>query len=217
MGKLELFVEDLLYYLSKDKCEDCSIIRKHSKKLEKLGDISFPINITNWYSILNKHNQEDSVTIFDYRNRDINLEDQCNQLKEASINWPLKIDRISVLSPNVSVFLNRSSLLIFEVLQEVLDTKVEYGTIICLNKKYDIKTCNIKEDSSDLTSLRLLLLKNTANNFVNRFSHNNDHTPKIKVNITLNQKCSVQENVLCGPILNENGSKTSVTAEALYK
>lgn len=219
MNKVESFVGELQYYLSQNQCETCTIIRKHSKKLETLGDLSFPICISNWYIMLDTKNLENTgSTIFDYRNKDLSIETHCNEIIKASLNWSLKIDRISVLSPNAHIFLEKSTFLFVEVLKEILDTTIEYGSAKCLNKKYKILMFfDEKVLNNDLTYLRLTLLKSTASNLIQNCSSCNIEEPENEINITLSNKCSSQINVLCGPVLNNKGLKTSTTADELYK
>lgn len=220
MSKLESFVTDFQYYLTQNSCEGCNIIRKHSKKLEQLGDVSFPININNWHQLLDNGSiPKDALTIFDYINKGINLEQQCNKLKEATKNWSLIIDKISVIAPNAHIFLKRSPVLFVNVLEEVLCIDTKYGLSKCLYKNYEIKTCDIKKDivDCDLTVLRLDLLKKTANSFINEFSQHNTEFQGFQVKISLSHKCSNGKNVLCGPVLNEKGMKTLTTTGELYK
>lgn len=213
MSKLESFVADLQQYLTLNSCEDCNIIRKHSKKLEHLGDVSFPLKISNWYQLLDKKNiREDATTILDYRKNILDLEYECTELKLLSANWSLQINKVVIISPNAHIFLEKSKNVFIDVLHEVLDS-VEYGEIKCLNKKYIITT-NIL--NNDLTSLRLQILTNTAQKFIEKFSNYNKQQTEFLIDITLNQK-SIKNNILCGPVLNEKGVKTCVTAEQLYR
>jgi hypothetical protein len=48
MSFIIIFIEDLHEYLTGSRSVSGNIIRKHSKKLDQLGDISFPLNIKNW-------------------------------------------------------------------------------------------------------------------------------------------------------------------------
>lgn len=215
MSKLELFVADLQYYFTGNNCIECNIIRKHSKNLSILGDVSFPIKLNNWYNLVNTKTSEDDTTIFDYKNKDLNLEEHCSELQKKSLKWSLKINKILIISPNAYVFLERSFM--SDVLQEVLDSTSEYGIAKCLNKCYTLKI-GYQENilKKDLTFLRLSVLSNTGNNFIKKFTISETDNPEIEKEITLNKSFS-DGSVLCGPVLNENGLKSSTTADELYK
>lgn len=218
MGELELLINHLQFYLTENQCNDSNIIRKHTKKLENLGDVSFPININNWYQLLDKNKiREDVTTIFNYRKNNITLECGCAELKEASSEWLIKIDKIVILPPNVHIFLEKSPVIFLNVLNEVLNIK-KYGVTKCLNKKYTVKS-DIQTNilNSDLTALRLKLLTHTTKKLIQTFSQSNNQEPEFVVEITLNQKSSINHNVLCGPVLSENKVKTTITADQLYK
>lgn len=215
MSKLELFVADLQYYFSGNNCIECNIIRKHSKNLSKLGDVSFPIKLNNWNNLLDTKTSEDDAAIFDYKNKCLNLEEHCNELQKNSLKWSLKINRILVISPNAYVFLERSFL--GDVLKEVLDLSREYGIAKCLNKCYTLKIGYIENTlKKDLTFLRLTLLSNIGNNFIRKFTIIETDSLEIKKEITLNKSFS-DGSVLCGPVLNEKGLKSATTADELYK
>lgn len=210
---------ELQYYLSKNECGDCNIIRKHSKKLDHLGDVSFPINISNWHQFLDINAiPKDSIIIFDYRNKGLSVSKQCDDLKEFSKNWSLIIDKILIISSNAHIFIKRSPLLLSNTLQEVLNSYPEYGTSKFLNKNYKIRNFKPEKNilSCDLTVLRLELLKNIVNNFIKRFSVTTE-VEEFEIEITLSQKSLKKANILCSPVLNEKGLKTLMTAEELYK
>lgn len=216
MSKLELFVSDLQHYFSGNKCKECNIIRKHTRNLNKLGDASFPINISNWHNLLNSKTFQDDVTIFDYINDGLNLEEHCNELRKTSLKWSLKIDRMSIISPNVHIFFERSCLV--NVLQEVLDLSRKYGNVQCLNKCYRLKICFIEDVlKNDLTLLRLTILRNVGNNFFKKFTINEIDSVEIEKEVTLSKNGLSDKSVLCGPVLNEKGLKTSTTSDDLYK
>lgn len=219
MNRLESFVGELQHYLTQNKCETCTVIRKHSKKLGTLGDLSFPINISNWYILLDTENLENTgCTILDYRNKDLSVEMHCNELIKTSLNWSIKIDRITVLPPNAHIFIEKSNFLFVEVLKDILNTDSEYGSVKCLNKRYKILTCDEKNKfSNDLTYLRLNLLKNTANNLIRNCSNCTSEEAEVMVHITLAKTCPSEIVVLCGPVLNSSGLKTSTIADELYK
>lgn len=219
MGKLQAFVADLQFYLTTNKREDCNIIRKHSKKLEHLGDVSFPINIKNWHLLLKDSSlSKDAITIFDCRNNCISLNKQCNELKETSKDWSLTIHTITVVSSNAHIFLQRSSDLFVNVLQDVFCNSRQYGSSKCINKNYKFRTSNKIKDVAllDLTHLRLEILKDTGNIFLKKFSINNTESPELQIDISSN-KSSLGANVLCSPVLNEKGFKSSTTTEELHK
>lgn len=221
MSKVEVFVNNLQYYLTKNKCEKCNIIRKHSKKLEQLGDISLPLNIESWHQLINNIQlQKDAQTIFDFENKETDLETHCNKLKNESQHWIIQIKTISVISSNVHIFLNRSSTLYVNVLQEVLDNSTDYATCKCLNKNYVVDTVfDFEKDilDCDLTLLRLKILRDIANKLVDKFSGTSNEYPHCKIVIRLDCKKSNGKDVLCGPILNDKGVKTSITAGELFR
>lgn len=220
MSKLESFVIDLQYYLSKNKAEDYNIIRKHSKKLVQLGDLSFPLDISNWFQLLPNYTKpKDAITIFDNINRGISLDEQCKKLKEASNNWSLPIDRITIMPQNAHLFFKRSSVLFTDVIREVLDVNKEFGSEKYLRKNFKIESPIPEKDllNYDLTLLRLEILKNTAANLIKKFSLDKSGLPDFVVHINLSHKLPSQKTVLCGPVLNENGMKTLTKAEQIFQ
>lgn len=219
MNKLDNSMKDLMIYLTNTVFEDCNIIRKHSKKLEQLGDLSFPLNINNWHQFLISVTiPKEVVTVLDYKNVGKDIDVQCSELIKASEEWSFSINKVIILSANAHIFFNRSSDLCALVLKEVFNTTAEYGsghilrTHIKITPKIDAKI----HLNCDLTILRLKILLQTGENLIKKLSINTNSLSS-EIEITLDHKSSNQYNILCGPVLNDKGTKNTMTSEQLYK
>ncbi|KAJ8932279.1 hypothetical protein NQ314_014771 [Rhamnusium bicolor] len=159
MCVLEYFTLNLQELLCGTRCDDGNIIRKHSRKLEQLGEISFPLNIKNWYNFINRNNLgKDMVTIFDYNLSGIEINTQIDELKEKSKIWQISIKRVMINDNDAHLFLERSSDLFEAVITEVLNNNTKYGSSESIQKKIvldcDHDIDNLKLSDVDLSTLR---------------------------------------------------------------
>ncbi|KAJ8971367.1 hypothetical protein NQ317_016562 [Molorchus minor] len=147
---LEEFIVNLQELLTGTKSYDNNIIRKHTRKLEQLGDISFPLNIKNWHNLVdNIRLQDRSVnSIFDcLSHTDLNM--QIEELIEKSRTSHISIVRLSIKDDNVHLFLSRAIMLLRTIITEVLFNCEVYGSNEVIGKQINI------EWNADVKSLEL--------------------------------------------------------------
>lgn len=220
---LESYILSLLEFLTGTKENDVTIIRRHSRKLEQLGEISFPLSIKNWYHLIqsDKINRNNIDNILQYNVRDNELSGQIVELKERCKCYEINIDNVEIKENDVHLYLRRTSSLYKTVITDVLHKNNMYGSNYIFKTKILTKCdCNIENNEFteiDLSTLRMLELKNVAANFLAFTSKNtNELGPQIKFTLNSSNKC--QESVLCGPVLNGKGVKESkTTAQELFE
>nr|CAI5864120.1 unnamed protein product [Callosobruchus analis] len=214
MSLFESFLLQLQDYLVGSKENNHNIIRKHTKKLESLGDISFPLKIDNWHRLLDKDSISNLRTIFEYNKVDI------TQLKSNSAEWSISISDIKITEKsNIHLFLKRSGETFKSAICEVLTGQENYG--FC--KIFDNAICveatvsGVPVDDMDITNLRLHILEGVMNNFIEKFScrPSSDQCSKIIIS-----QISLEETkrfLLCGPVLDHEGKKSTMVAGELFR
>lgn len=221
MTMLEEFTNSLLQLLTnKTLLKNSNIVRIHTRKLEENGDLSFPISIKNWYKYLDTIEDFNEIaTIFDYMHiSDNNLNNQLKDIKEKTREWNINIEKIVVLNNDVHLFLNRPILLKF-LSKEVLESKNKFGRNVLFNDNINIQSSKPLNLECDLTALRFNILSEVSQNLANFCTY----TPKSEENIVFhvgfsNNKENNHRNIICGPIINEDGVKdVKTTAIQLLK
>lgn len=215
------FVEELEQYLTGTKNSVKNIIRKHTKKLDNLGDVSFPLSITNWAHFIDKKQLEnpESATIFDYLCPETSLDQQIDQLVKKTQNWTLKIERIKVIEDDIHLYLNKEYT--FNLcIRSVQEMEKAYGfqDKVC-ESNIKVQCDNTETDLSkiSLTDLRLQILQKVASNFVNKLIETHNELEVQKIMITT-KSCKGHTNIVCGAVLNENNKKDlSTTASDLFQ
>ncbi|KAG5898823.1 hypothetical protein JTB14_018783 [Gonioctena quinquepunctata] len=221
MSLLEGFTSQLQEYLIGNRETDHNIIRRHTKKLDQLGDVSFPLNIQNWYHLLDKNLiDKKCTTIFDYNNLENDLHAQIARLRIESDNWQVNIAKIILSKANsdVYIFVARTPVIFKTILKQVIESGRKYGSTDVLKNKVQLNAVPENDYSleADLSLLRIHLLKDVTSNLLEITTHKvtgNEST----VTIALNPADDGHINIMCGPVLGGNGTKTSTKAEELYK
>jgi hypothetical protein len=220
MSFIIIFIEDLHEYLTGSRSVSGNIIRKHSKKLDQLGDISFPLNIKNWTQIVDKpkFNRDGEHNIFDLLSPGKELNAHLESLIEKSKSWCLTIKKCEVKNNDVHLYLNRPAVItlcITTVLQEG-----NYGLPKYFQERIAITvddSLHCDSENMSLTQLRVHTIQSVASNIINCLSDSSleaNYNVKIKLNSNEQEK-----NVLvCGSVLNEAGIKDAkTTAIELHK
>lgn len=215
MCLLKGFVEELYKYVSgSENINDSNIIRIHTRKLEQLGDISFPSDAKSWSShISSKHICKDSV-----------VDPSPNMLQnmiDISSNWPLTISNAVVDDKNnVLLYLDRQNIY-SKIFSLVLKSNNQYGSQnIGCNRNIYVRsfseTANIND--FDLSNLKIYLLQKVIIRLLNFTNYNvvDSETldPSTVLEFVLNNAKSNSSKVvyiLCGPVLNTQGSKDILT------
>jgi hypothetical protein len=220
MSFIIIFIEDLHEYLTGSRSVSGNIIRKHSKKLDQLGDISFPLNIKNWIQIVDKpkFNRDGEHNIFDLLSPGKELNAHLESLIEKSKSWCLTIKKCEVKNNDVHLYLNRPAVItlcITTVLQES-----NYGLPKYFQERIAITvddSLHCDSENMSLTQLRVHTIQSVASNIINCLTDSSleaNYNVKIKLNSNEQEK-----NVLvCGSVLNEAGIKDAkTTAIELHK
>ncbi|KAL3274060.1 hypothetical protein HHI36_015479 [Cryptolaemus montrouzieri] len=206
--------------------DESNIIRIHSKKLETLGEISFPLNIKNWYRLIDikVHNAK---TILEYASSDVpeqlgesNNAMNIEKLRKESEKWFIKLNRASLDKDSVHIYLERS-ISFKETIKQSLKLGQEYGAVhrIC-RLKADINIeeySDINTNEMTLTNLRMLILQKVIKNLTQFQLNCNNKTEKL-VSFNLSVQKRNENEYLCGSVVDTNGTKdVSTLAGDLYK
>lgn len=225
MCVLSEFVQEIYKHLTgKYPHHNANIIRIHTRKLEQLGDLSFPKNLTNWQCLLNDTKLEPGQCIFNYLSSE-------NTLIEKSFQWSISIAKIVHNGRNVALHVDRQN--VFQsTIKNVLHLKSKYGShSIKLHKRIIMMPKDITNHFSkiNLSELKLNILEKTimtllqfTENF-NAFTKQGASDSKgdfvhIKFSLTSTKNDLTNKTLLCGAVLNESGSKDfTTTAEELLR
>ncbi|XP_056648148.1 DALR anticodon-binding domain-containing protein 3 [Diorhabda sublineata] len=219
---LEDFLSSLQDFLVSRKEYDHNIIRKHTKKLDELGEISFPLCINKWSTLIDNKNVGHAgiTTILQYKYPESDKDSLLNILITESSNWKIQIKQIKVKNNDALIFFNKSFDLFRVVMQDVLEHSDTYGFSDIIKNNVIIKISPNIENSEinqlDLTNLRLKLLKDISTNFImQNTSKSTSNT--CNVYLVLNPVEKDKKTILCGPVVNENSVKSTYKASELYK
>lgn len=191
-----------------------NIVRVHTRKIEKLGDLSFPLDSKNWFKLLGKNQIEnENKEIFSYKLTK-------DELIARSKQWKLCVNCISVKDGNALVFLNRKRAFKL-VINTVLEEGINFGSSENseLNKEICIPPESVDLTKINLTELKTYLLKNVTKNLLN-FCHYKITDCESENTLNLQFTCGGHKDAItCGCVLNENCGKKNcdVTAEQFYR
>lgn len=224
MYVLSEFLKEL--YVALCGCENnlnSNIVRVHTRKLDTFGDLSFPQSPKNWIQYVDNNEYTNSASIFDcFCSKDL--------LMERSKNWPLTISNITFDSNDSNVILRLNRNKTFQVaLNSALSLKSKYGAG-CLPPNKNVHIAPIKSQidfkKMSLSQLKLYFLQIVAERMLlfAKSDNTNTNISEIVANdniVTVEILLSQDRNkniVLCGPVLNEKGSKEiSTTADKLFR
>lgn len=197
---------------------DHNIIRVHTRKLQQLGDLSFPLSTKSWFRFIDKNCLENKSSIFSCH--------MCqNELQEKSKQWPLNIENIVIKEGNAIIYLSRKN--VFNVvIKTVMEQTNNFGSEnVNSNKSVYIPHSTIDFTKAHLTELKVHLLEQVTTNILLFTKHsicrntveNNRNLLALSLASHENSERNASH-IKCGPVLNEHGSKDlSTTAEQLYK
>lgn len=202
-------IENICELLTGVRDAEHNIVRVHTRKLQDLGDLSFPLDTKSWFKFVDKAHIENKNVIFDCK---------CtkNELVDASKHWDLSIDDVVIKDANVVVYLNRKNT--FKVvINNALDHATNFGLFAPqFNKEVCIPQNSVDLTKINLTELKIHLLQNITSNILTFIGCN--VTKNFSQNALLFTTSGCKNAVICGPVLNEFGTKdTNTTAEQLYR
>ncbi|VEN54608.1 unnamed protein product [Callosobruchus maculatus] len=213
MSLLESFLLQLQNYLVASTENNHNIIRKHTKKLETLGDISFPSKIDNWHRLLNKDSISSLRTIFEYNKVDI------EQLTSKSAEWTISVSDIRTTESNVHLFLNRSGETFRAAICGALTDQENYGFCKIFNYTICIETTvpDVPVDDMDVSNLRIHILEGVTNNFIEKFTCKTASDQCSKITISQSPLEKANKFILCGPVVDHEGKKSTMVAGDLFR
>lgn len=226
MSWLNDFICELYKHLTgTEPHENTNIIRFHTRKLELLGDLSFPVDLKNWHHLLDKSNRSDEQNILNYMSTE-------SKLIETSRQWPIIISKLVHHDRNIAVYIDKQSTF-KSVIRNVLDLNSKYGCdSIPLNKKIVINCKDLTVNdllAMNLSELKLSLLEKTTAQLL-RFTYNihyceerqfediGDNTVHLHFSLKSSNKDLTSKTVFCGAVLDETGLKDfKTTAEEFIR
>lgn len=219
---LDNILNDICGYLHVPR-QDNHVLRTHTKKLDELGEISFPLNIKNWHTAINCKT-EDLSTIFDYVSRknstsETDLESVINSLKCESENWSLSVNNIRIIKDNVHCYFSRQNAF-QKTISDCCNMKQNYGAVEhCRNislKIFEEENYSPVSSELDLISLRLLTLKKVVQKLTKFKLDSSSDTRNLEIYLT-KKRCR-ENDIVCGDVINDNGKKDSIrSAEELFR
>lgn len=223
MTLIEEFISELHYYLTGGKAVYGNIIRTHSKRLREHGDVSFPLKISSWVQVVDPTRiSEDTETIFDVFYPRKSLQCQIHELIADSQNWSLEVTKHATRNDDLHLYLHVGKT-ISACFNTVFNDLSNYG----FEPKQFRQKIRIERDSSEtdyskinLTELRSIIIQTVVSNINNKVCFDSKNLIDKEITIKLTQKNNRKgsNEIVCGPILNENGVKdTKTTAQALLK
>lgn len=225
MCMLNDFISHLYKHLTgTEPHENTNIIRVHTRKLDLLGDLSFPGILKNWYHLVDKSKYEDEQNIFNYLSSE-------SKLIENSQQWSIRILKVLHNDKNVALYIDKPSTF-KSAIRDVIHLKAKYGSnSVQLKKKVvisskDLTVHNLPE--INLSELKLnVLVKTTARllQFTSNMYNCEEHLVNVKddnVRICFSLKSCTNDptnkTILCGAVLDDTGSKDfTTTAEEFIR
>lgn len=193
------------------RSHDHNIIRVHTRKLEELGDLSFPLDTKNWYRFIDKGYTENKNTIF-----------ECllcqEELQEKSRMWHLSIQSIAINNGNVAIYLNKEKAFRV-VINSVMNQTTRYGSENCLNRYVSVRMAATDYALINLTSLKIHLLQIVVSKIA-MFLNPGVRDEVLTLEFTSGRSSRIGNHccISCGPVLNERYSKDlCTTAQQLYE
>lgn len=212
-------LENICELLTASRNTDHNIVRVHTRKLKVLGDLSFPADTKSWFKLLGKAHMENKNDIFDC----VSSKDE---LQKASENWPLSIENVVLKDGNVLLFLNKEKAF-KAVINEALLKATDFGAEnVGGGREVYIPQNTENIENISLTDLKVLLLQQIVGNILHFTKHkvlksaSQVNEKSLTLTFTSSNVASKQNEwvVMCGPVLNETGTKDlCTTAEKLYR
>lgn len=215
------FLSDLVVKLEEyltGNANDSKIIKIHSRRLDELGDLSFPASVNNWKRVLKNPlvpNDDDILTCAHKRLHGDQTQDAVVALITISENWLIKISKCVRRDSHYHVFLDRHKA--YEnCIVTILKSGNQYGSenkLPC-NVTLTIENESDKQFGENLTELRVKYLKLVTANVV-RFigTPKKENDEQKTVEFTLKSGKTTKSNnkiaIYCGPVLNETGVKST--------
>lgn len=184
--------------------DDETLIKMHTKYLEELGDVSFPVPMKNWYHLVRKPSENEADTIFNYKLKEDDVDLALQRIIAQLSPFSAKIRTYKVIKTSVHLFLERPLLFSYGI-RRVLADGDKFGKWLLFSKCIRLDTETIRDvEEADLTTLRQHILKCTIENLL-ELTANTESKEIIFINLSQNAKSS--PNILCGPVVNDKGVK----------
>ncbi|CAG9765919.1 unnamed protein product [Ceutorhynchus assimilis] len=185
--------------------DDETLVKMHTRHLEELGELSFPLPMKNWYNLAgNLIDNQQSVTIFSCEMQEDDIDTALVKFK-SSFNDKTKIRICKVIRTSVHLFLERPSLFNCGI-RIALNEADSYGKWAIFSKciKIDTNLDISNVEDLDLTTLRLSIIKKTLDNFLELTT---DMQSNEILHVNLSHNSGHNNNILCGPVTNNQGTK----------
>lgn len=199
------------------------IFRKHNNRLDISGDLSFPLNLSGWKKYEENDRNTENIKIVSYIhkfNKNELIESDFETLIEETKTWnTLFINKIKLHENKVNIFLNRETAFNITI-NNILTEKEHYGSFNLKIKPIVVHIDDTCEKSTDLTSLRLKLLKNVIDNIFKNVTNTvtSDGSDTIYLTTKSISNCK-DKKIICGVVINNKFGKknTNISAEQFYK
>lgn len=205
MCAYEEFLISLYKYLLNKEDYNNNIIRRHSRNLSKIGELSFSDKLLK--------------RVEDYRSFQYSEENITNLTTESK-NWSLHILKLVEIEQNYHIFIEK--LFTFKsVIERVLKEGNKYGAqMLHFKDNFNLQSEVNEEDllNAPLTQLRIFLLKDTTG----RLLEYNNYEQKSGGNIDIWFSSDVNKfkgrTIHCGPVLTfQEKQKLRITSQEFYK
>ncbi|ERL95759.1 hypothetical protein D910_01170, partial [Dendroctonus ponderosae] len=205
--------------------DEDTMIKKHSRCLEKLGDVSLPLSSKVWRHIIQRSASRELGApglVHQFASADIDI--ALGLFQECLRGLKAQIRTHKCIKTSAHLFLERAPLFNYAV-KRALAEAGQYGRVKLFNQVIRITTATTTYqtvsdlDQADLTTLRLSILKATIENLL-KLSTKSEPADSVVVALVNNVEASTVSNasILCGPVLNEQGVKdTEHTARDFFQ
>ncbi|XP_066262359.1 DALR anticodon-binding domain-containing protein 3 [Euwallacea similis] len=188
--------------------EEETLIKMHTRNLEELGDMSFPIPLKNWSHLIKKPQNSYCETIFQYKLQENDVNNALLQLMKHLNAGIGKMRTFKTIKSSAHLFLERP-ILFHEGIKKALNSNSTYGQYQLFKRNIKLTIANSEHLSEnhnlmDLTTLRLQIIKETIERILiltTPFDLENF------IEITISQSNDTKPTIVCGPVLNELGVK----------
>lgn len=189
-----------------------TIIKLHTKFLEELGDVSFPLLRKSWLSILPANHDNREESILKYKLCEDDVENSLNRLK-ILLKDLIQINSLKLINNHVHIFLQRS-FIFANHLSYILNLNELYGIYNFFNYNIQLISEEIIDNSdlsiSNLSLLRVSILKKVADNLIKLATASSQHNDK-NIYIGLHKKQN-SPFLTVGPVMNEKGVKNNTNS-----
>lgn len=216
------FTSELYKHLTgADPHENSKIIRVHTRKLDVLGDLSFPGVFKNWYHLVDKNKYEGEQNLFSCLSCE-------STLIESSRQWSILISKVVHDDKNVALHFDKQSTF-RSAIRNVLHLKAKYGcNSVQLSKRIvmnfrdlisnnlaDVNLSELKLNVVEKTVAKLLQFTNNAYDCERESATIQDNS--VQINFSL-KSATDNNTVFCGAVLGDSGSKDfTTTAEEFIR